>query len=139
MIEADRPIIYQGGCHCGSVRFRVAVRKQEAIACNCSICYKKGFLYLIVSPEEFTLLQGADVLATYRFNTHTARHTFCRICGIHPFCRTRAHPQAIDINLRCLDGDVLSRFALQPFDGVHWEENIEGLHHPTAAARQSNK
>lgn len=48
MIEADRPIIYQGGYYGGAARFRVAVRKQEAIAYNCSICYKKGFLHLIV-------------------------------------------------------------------------------------------
>ena len=31
-----------GGCHCGAVRFRITVRKFEALDCNCSICEKKG-------------------------------------------------------------------------------------------------
>ena len=123
----NQPITYQGGCHCGAVRFCVTVDKHEAVDCNCSICRKKGFIHLIVSPEQFTLLSGAEVLTTYTFNTHTAKHTFCRICGIHPFYRPRSHPQSIDVNVRCLDGDVLSRFARVSFDGVNWEDNIDSL------------
>ena len=127
MTSMNQLITYQGGCHCGSVRFRVTVDQHEAIDCNCSICRKKGFIHLIVPPERFTLLSGADVLTTYTFNTHTAKHTFCRICGIHPFYRPRSHPQSIDVNLRCLDDDVLSRFARVPFDGANWEDNIDTL------------
>lgn len=127
MTLMNQLITYQGGCHCGSVRFRVTVDQHEAIDCNCSICRKKGFIHLIVPPERFTLLSGADVLTTYTFNTHTAKHTFCRICGIHPFYRPRSHPQSIDVNLRCLDDDVLSRFARVSFDGANWEDNIDTL------------
>ena len=118
---------YQGGCHCGAVRFTVIVDKHEAIDCNCSICTKKGFLHLIVPPAQFTLLSGDDVLTTYTFNTGTAKHTFCRICGIHPFYRPRSHPEDIDVNVRCLDGDVLSQFQIVPFDGANWEENIDKI------------
>ena len=124
MIEVNEPVTYEGGCHCGAVRFRVIVDKHEAINCNCSICRKKGCLHLIVPKEKFTLLRGAEVLTTYTFNTHTAKHTFCSICGIYPFYRPRSHPDSIDVNIRCLDEDVISRFAIQPFDGVNWEENV---------------
>ena len=117
-------VTYQGGCHCGEVRFEVRFEQYKAINCNCSICTKKGFIHLIVPSEQFTLLGGADVLTTYTFNTHTAKHTFCRICGIHPFYHPRSHPDSIDVNLRCLDGDVLSQFDLEPFDGANWEENV---------------
>ncbi len=127
MTEVNEPFTYEGGCHCGAVRFRVIVDKHEADDCNCSICRKKGFLHLIVAPEKFTLLSGAEVLTTYSFNTHIAKHTFCRICGIHPFYRPRSHPEAIDVNIRCLDGDVLSRFKLRFFDGVNWEENVHKI------------
>ncbi len=89
---------------------------------------RKGFLHLIVPPERFTLLQGDDVLTTYKFNTGVAQHTFCRICGIHAFYRPRSHPNSIDVNVRCLDGDVLSHFEIVPFDGASWEENIHKLH-----------
>ena len=99
---------YEGGCHCGRVRFRVTADLSRVTECNCSICAKKGFLHLIVPPEQFELLQGKDALTTYRFNTGTAQHTFCATCGIHPFYVPRSDPDKIDVNVRCLDGvDVL--------------------------------
>ena len=120
-------VTYSGGCHCGAVRFTVAVDKHEASDCNCSICKKKGFLHLIVPPERFTLLSGEDVLTTYTFNTGTAKHTFCRICGIHSFYRPRSHPDQFDVNVRCLDSDAISQFKILPFDGVNWEQNVHLL------------
>lgn len=127
MTKIIEPVTYQGGCHCRAIRFRVVVKKHEAVDCNCSICHKKGFLHLIVPEEQFTLLRGAEFLTTYTFNTHVAKHTFCRVCGIHPFYRPRSHPQAIDVNLRALDGNVLSQFQLVSFDGANWEDNIDKL------------
>jgi hypothetical protein len=118
------PATYEGGCHCGAVRFRVVVEKHEAVECNCSICRRKGFLHLIVPPARFELLRGADALTTYRFNTGVAKHTFCRTCGIHPFYTPRSHPGQVDVNVRCLDGDVVGRFTVEPFDGRNWEESI---------------
>ncbi len=119
---------FEGGCHCGAVRFRVVVDKYKVDECNCSICLKKGFLHLIVPSERFTLLQGAEALTTYTFNTGVAKHTFCRICGIHSFYTPRSHPDGFSINLRCLDGDdILSRFEIVPFDGANWEQNIHKL------------
>jgi hypothetical protein len=35
---------YEGGCHCGRVRFRVAADLASVTECDCSICSKKGFL-----------------------------------------------------------------------------------------------
>ena len=118
---------HEGGCHCGAVRFRVSVERYEAVECNCSMCRLKGILHLIVTPDRFTLLRGADELTTYRFNTGIARHTFCRICGIHPFYTPRSHPDCIDVNVRCLDNDAWSRFQIKPFDGANWEANVESI------------
>lgn len=119
--------VYEGGCHCGAVRFRVVVDKYKADDCNCSICRKKGFLHLIVASEQFTLLQGEDMLTTYQFNTGVAQHWFCRSCGIHSFYRPRSHPDCIDVNVRCFDDDVISDFEIVPFDGANWEENVHTL------------
>jgi hypothetical protein len=118
---------YEGGCHCGAVRFRVDVDRHEAVDCNCSICSKKGILHLIVPLDRFEILSGADNLATYRFNTGVARHTFCRTCGIHPFYTPRSHPDQIDVNVRCLDGDAIDRFSIAPFDGRNWEDNVDRI------------
>ena len=67
---------HEGGCHCGAVRFRVAVQRYEALQCNCSMCTKKANLHLVVRRDQFTLLRGAEALTTYRFNTGVAQHTF---------------------------------------------------------------
>jgi hypothetical protein len=119
--------VLEGGCHCGAVRFRVAVDRYDAVECNCSMCRKKANLHLIVPPERFTLLSGAEALRTYEFNTRTAKHTFCGTCGIHPFYTPRSHPDCVDVNIRCLDGDAAARFRITPFDGANWEDHIDEI------------
>jgi hypothetical protein len=122
-----RPTILEGGCHCGAVRFRVEVDEERALDCNCSICRKKGFLHLIVPRERFTLLSGAGSLTTYTFNTHVAKHTFCKVCGICPFYTPRSHPDAIDVNVRALDDRAMDRFVIEPFDGENWETSVDAI------------
>ena len=117
--------IYDGGCHCGRVRFRVTADLDRVTYCNCSICTKKGFLHLIVTPEHFELVRGGDSLATYQFNTMVAKHTFCKICGIHPFYVPRSDPDKIDVNARCLDDVDVTGLLVQQFDGRHWEQAIQ--------------
>lgn len=127
MMQDDAPEIFQGGCHCGAVRYRVTVRSRHAVACNCTICKKKGYLHLIVAEEDFDLLSGADAIETYTFGTHTAKHHFCRHCGIHSYYRPRSHPERIDVNIHCLEGIEPSDFDFYSFDGRHWEDNVEEL------------
>ena len=82
--------VLSGSCHCGAVRFTVeASLPLDVIECNCSICTKKGILHLIV-PDAALAITGGEALATYTFGTHTAKHMFCRTCGIHPFYRPRS-------------------------------------------------
>lgn len=118
---------FEGGCHCGRVRFRVRAERLEALDCNCSVCTKKGFLHLIVPKEAFELLSGEGELTTYTFNTGVAKHTFCKVCGIHPFYTPRSHPDGVDVNVRCLDGGAAARFRVSPFDGRRWEENVASI------------
>jgi hypothetical protein len=114
----------QGGCHCGRVRFKVTADLGRVTYCNCSMCSKKGFLHLIVPPEQFELLSGKDNLTTYEFNTRTAKHTFCKTCGIHAFYVPRSDPDKIDVNVRCIDGIDLAALSVKTFDGQHWEESM---------------
>jgi hypothetical protein len=93
---------YEGGCHCGRVRFRIQVDLEKSTVgeCNCSICTKKGILHIGVTPEQFEMLTGAEDLATYQFNTGIAKHTFCRHCGMHPFYVPRSDPEDYSVNAR---------------------------------------
>lgn len=115
-----------GGCHCGAVRFEVELPEPVvALDCNCSICSKKGFLHVIVARDAFTLTAGEQDLATYTFGTHTARHHFCRTCGIPAFYIPRSHPSGVDVNLRALD--VIPAHEIRPFDGRNWEESVHAI------------
>jgi hypothetical protein len=129
-MNPQHPRSFYGSCHCSAIQFSVRVERFEVVDCNCSICQKKGFLHLIVPPEQFELLQGADNLSTYTFNTGLAKHLFCQTCGMHPFYRPRSHPNHIDVNLRCLDEPLetlLQQFDVQPFNGRHWEDSIDQI------------
>ncbi len=123
----DENLSYKGGCHCGKIRFLVIIKKFEIIECNCSICRKKGFLHLIVNPDDFQLLKGQNYLTIYTFNTHLAKHSFCQVCGIHCFYIPRSHPDLIDVNIRCLDEDIINKFKVTYFDGQNWENNINKI------------
>ncbi len=116
---------YEGGCHCGRVRFRVIGDLDKAAICNCSVCTKKGIIHLIVPPEDFTLLSGADALESYRFNTGVANHLFCRTCGMHPYYIPRSDPDKIDVNVRCLDGIDVDARTFARFDGRNWESSMQ--------------
>jgi hypothetical protein len=122
-VTAQNPslIEYDGGCHCGRVRFAVfAPGEIEAIECNCSICSKSGFLHLIVPKDRFTLQRGSEFLVEYQFNTGIAKHWFCRNCGIKSFYVPRSNPGGYSVNVRCLDS-IPKNIKIIPFDGQHWE------------------
>lgn len=118
----------RGGCHCGAVRFSVRVSSElQAFRCNCSICRQTGFVHVFVRPERFTLLQGADDLSEYRFHTRTARHLFCRHCGVKSFYVPRSHPDAYSVNLNCLDLPESVSVSMGDFDGRNWSRSIDRL------------
>jgi hypothetical protein len=116
---------YAGSCHCGRIRFEVTTDLSRASQCNCSICTKKAYLHHMVSAEGFRLLSGTDDLATYQFGTMTARHHFCRHCGVAPFFRPRANPANYMVNVRCLEGVALESLSVAQFDGRSWELRLE--------------
>ena len=95
---------YAGTCHCGAIRFEIETDFPELTMCDCSICRRKNALMVKVHESKFTLLSGAENLTEYQFHTKTARHFFCKTCGIYPFHRKRVTPDNFGVNVHCLDG-----------------------------------
>jgi hypothetical protein len=113
----DEYVTHSGGCHCGAVAFEVeAPAKLVASECNCSICRMSGYLHLIVPRSRFHLLQGADELTEYKFNTGTARHLFCGRCGVKSFYVPKSNPDGYSVNVRCLDPATIEHVEVQLFD-----------------------
>lgn len=110
---------YAGGCHCGNVRYEVKTNLGQVVACNCSICTKRGFLWIFAKPQQFTLRKGEDGQAEYLFNKHIIHHLFCKECGVESYARGKG-PDGSDtvaINVRCLDGVDLAALKTVPLDG----------------------
>ena len=110
-------VTHRGGCHCGAVAFEVDAPARLTVSdCNCSICRMSGYQHLIVPRARFRLVKGADSLSEYRFNTGTARHLFCRHCGVKSFYVPRSNPDGYSVNVRCLDPATIERIEMELFD-----------------------
>lgn len=112
-------MIYQGSCHCGKVAYEVEGTIDTALACNCSMCQRKGSLLWFVPRAQFRLRTPEDAAATYTFNKHVIKHRFCPTCGIHPYAEgvdPKGNPMAA-VNLRCIDGIDLAALPVHEFNG----------------------
>ncbi|WP_394844710.1 GFA family protein [Pendulispora brunnea] len=110
---------HRGGCHCGNVRFEVETDLARVVECNCSHCSRKGFLLTFVTADRFSLLQGEESLANYRFNRRVADHLFCKQCGVESFWRS-VKPDGTKmaiVNVRCLDDVPPGSFTVTLVDG----------------------
>lgn len=110
---------YEGGCHCGAVRYEAEADLSATMTCNCSHCEKMGFVLTFTPREKFRLLSGGDKLTEYRFNKREIQHLFCSVCGAHPF-GYGAMPDGTEmaaINARCIDGVDLGQIEPRHIDG----------------------
>jgi hypothetical protein len=122
-------VTHTGGCHCGRVRFEVtAPARLQVSDCNCSICSKSGYLHLIVPKSRFKIVSGEDWLTTYEFNTRTAKHLFCSVCGIKSFYVPRSYPEGYSVNARCLDEGSVEEMKVVQTDGKNWEKTHASGH-----------
>ena len=56
--------------------------------------------------HEFEVVEGSDHLACYQWGTQSAKHYFCKKCGIYIHHRTRVDPDKTGFNIGCLEGDI---------------------------------
>ena len=112
--------VHRGSCHCGAIRFEATLADGFATnrRCTCSICRMRGAVTAALG--RLRILQGEDVLTSYRFNTNVAEHFFCSICGIYTHHRRRSNPDQFVVNIACLKGVSPFDFAEVPVtDGVN--------------------
>ncbi len=109
----------EGGCHCGSVRFRFTMPQEPLIRrCNCSICAMKGIVMLDVPKTDVEITAGKDALSLYTFGSGIAKHRFCSLCGIHVLQELRSEPDKVAVSVACIDGMSIYDLAETPvFDG----------------------
>ncbi len=127
MVDLDMHEV-DGGCHCGSVRFRARLTDglHTARRCTCSYCRMRGAVAVSVELPAFAITKGEAALTLYQFNTMAARHYFCSVCGIYTHHQRRSNPNQYGVNLACIDG-------VSPFD-LERVTVVDGVTHPNDSA-----
>jgi hypothetical protein len=124
-IRSSEPITLSGACHCGAIKFSVTLTEGFASArrCTCSMCRMRGAVAVTSAPDAFEIIHGEEKLSTYQFNTKTAKHHFCSVCGIYTHHGRRSNPDQLAVNVACLDD-------ISPFDFTEVTV-FDGERHPS--------
>lgn len=115
---------HRATCHCGAVELLLDLPDGvvNPRRCNCSYCRRRGTIVASVPLSGLHIIKGAEHLRVYEFNTHTAKHYFCGICGIHTHHQRRSDPELYGYNVGCLEG-------VNPFD-IPEVPTSDGVNHP---------
>ncbi|TRW97152.1 GFA family protein [Candidatus Methylobacter oryzae] len=116
---------HKASCHCGAVVLELDLPNgiENPRRCDCSICRRRGTIVASVKLSGIKIIKGTDTLRLYQFNTMTAKHYFCSVCGIYTHHQRRSNPKEYGYNVGCLEG-------VNPF----LIENIptnDGINHPS--------
>lgn len=83
----------------------------------------RGAIAVSANLDGIEILKGQERLTSYQFNTNTAVHYFCSVCGIYTHHQRRSNPSQFGVNVACLEG-------VSPFDFETVIVN-DGVNHPS--------
>jgi hypothetical protein len=116
-------------CHCGTVILELDL--PDGIVnprrCDCTMCRRRGAIVASVPLAGIRIVQGAESLTLYQFNTRTAKHYFCSRCGIYTHHQRRSVPAEYGYNVGCLEG--VNPYELGPVP------TLDGINHPADRAK----
>lgn len=116
--------IHTASCHCGAVQLQLTLSNglEELRRCDCSMCRRRGAIVASITLDNLKIVKGEDKLSLYQFNTMTAKHYFCSICGIYTHHQRRSNPKLYGFNVACLEG-------VNPYELGEVPVN-DGVNHP---------
>lgn len=116
---------HRASCHCGSVELELDLPNGlvEVRRCDCSLCSRRGAIAASIALSGIHVIKGTEFLTLYQFNTNTAKHYFCSVCGVYTHHQRRSNPNQYGFNVACLD-DV-NALAIQEVP------TNDGINHPS--------
>ncbi|KAK0642861.1 glutathione-dependent formaldehyde-activating enzyme [Cercophora newfieldiana] len=121
MSEEQQPLkTYRGNCHCGAFVFEFeSAEIQSAYQCNCSICYKKGYLFVSAAPGTYRVVKGDESdLTVYTFGAGNWLHKFCPNCATPLMSvENKAEPRR-GLNARVIQGLNVRELKYIPINGA---------------------
>ena len=117
--------IHKASCHCGAVQLELTLPNglEKPRRCDCSMCRRRGTIVASVTLERLKILSGQEKLTLYQFNTLTAKHYFCSVCGIYTHHQRRSSPNEFGFNVACLEG-------VNPYELTN-VPIMDGINHPS--------
>lgn len=116
---------HKASCHCKAIQFELHLPNglEHPRRCDCSFCRMRGAIVANVELDGIKIIKGIDKLTLYQFNTMTAKHYFCSVCGIYTHHQRRSNPNQYAFNVACLEG-------VNPFE-LGEVPTMDGINHPS--------
>jgi len=124
--------LVRGSCLCGGVRFAVRPPFIRASHCHCSRCRKHsgttGCVQARVWREQFTLLQGEDLIRVYGKGEGAVK-AFCVVCGSSLFGGDWPDGRQVSIRMGAFDEDpgIRPQFHTYVDSRAPWDEITDAL------------
>ena len=118
----DKKLIHKSTCHCGAVEIELTLPNglEEIRRCDCSMCSRRGAIVASVTLDNLKIVKGEEKLHLYQFNTMTAKHYFCSVCGIYTHHQRRSNPHLYGFNVACVEGiDIRTLGNIPLMDGIN--------------------
>ena len=122
---------YEGGCHCGAIRYRLEGEPAHVALCHCSDCRKSAgapvVSWAMFGEGALTVTKGEP---RTRNSSGAAMRSFCPECGSGLFYRNaEVLPGMVDVQSATLDApEKLPPGAqIQTADRIAWMERAHEL------------
>ena len=100
--------MFEGGCQCGKIRYRVAGEIAELSHCHCEMCRRMHGAafgtYAGVKSGDFQWLRGESAIKTYASSPGVMR-TFCAECGSTLQALFDEEPDVVYLTMGTVDGN----------------------------------
>lgn len=122
-------------CHCRAVELDVTLTEglEKVRRCDCSFCARRGAIAVSAPIDGVKIVEGSNNLTLYQWGTKTAKHYFCKTCGIYTHHQRRSNPNEFGVNVAILEG-----ISPRQLGEIPW---VDGINHPsdTKSSRRADE
>ena len=130
MTEQNLEVV-DGGCLCGTVRYKVHGPFHDMLHCHCSMCRKAhgaAFVTWVGVDQARINIEGGGLLSWYGSSSDSQRG-FCNTCGATLFFRSQRWPGEIHVTRASIDSELDRGPSAHSYwdTHVHWVEYSDDL------------
>ena len=108
----------EAACHCGAVRFEIAVPPDILTECNCSICRRLGALWAYYERNQVKVLCAPGATTAYAWGDRCIEFHHCAQCGCTTHYESLGGLTRRAVNARLMAPAIIQNTAVRQFDGA---------------------